>query len=159
MKPQVDLQVAPDLVGVPPKADFLRWAGIALAGYPRPAELSIRVVDTAESAALNKRYRHKAGPTNVLSFPAQLPETLALPLLGDVVICAPVVMHEAAAQGKASAAHWAHMVVHGVLHLLGYDHIEQADAEAMEALEREALGRLGYPDPYSTPEVTETVHP
>lgn len=112
------------------------------------SELCIRIVDADESAALNQRYRGKAGPTNVLSFPCAsgVPE---LNLLGDLVICAPVVAGEAQTQGKTEAAHWAHMVVHGVLHLLGYDHIGDHDALIMETRERAILARLGFPDPYS----------
>lgn len=148
---QVDLQVAPGVTGAPPKSDFVGWVRAALAGQRSEAEVSIRVVDAAESASLNRQYRHRTGPTNVLSFAAELPAVVPLPLLGDLVICAPVVAQEAAAQGKEPAAHWAHMVVHGVFHLLGYDHIEPTEAHIMEALEREALGRLGYADPYSVP--------
>jgi probable rRNA maturation factor len=115
----------------------------------RRAELCIRIVSVRESAQLNKRYRHKAGPTNVLSFPAELPEGLATPLLGDLVICATVVNREATTQGKTRAAHWAHMVVHGSLHLLGFDHIRQQDASRMEAEEVKILRKLGFANPYS----------
>lgn len=97
---------------------------------------------------LNRDYRGKSGPTNVLSFPADLPPELALPLLGDIVVCAPVVAREAAEQGKPLAAHWAHMAVHGCLHLLGHDHVEEADAVAMETLESTILAQLGFPCPY-----------
>jgi probable rRNA maturation factor len=107
--------------------------------------VTIRVVGAAESRRLNRRFRGKDKPTNVLSFPYDVPGAL-----GDVVICAPVVNREAREQGKAPAAHWAHMVVHGVLHLLGHDHIRAADAKMMEARERAILARLSYPDPYST---------
>ncbi len=145
----LDLQLACSDEGVPDEAQFAAWATAVLAAEEHePAELTIRVVEESESAELNGRYRHKAGPTNVLSFPFEAPPGLELPLLGDLVICAPVVAREAAEQGKPAEAHWAHMVVHGVLHLLGYDHLEEAEAEAMEALETDILARIGYPDPY-----------
>ncbi len=114
-------------------------------------ELVIRVVDEAESSALNRDYRGRDRPTNVLSFPFEAPPPIESYLIGDLVICAPVVAREALAQGKAAKAHWAHMVVHGVLHLLGFDHPSDAEAESMEALEREIQGGLGYPDPYAIP--------
>lgn len=116
-------------------------------------ELSLRIVDGAEMQALNGRFRNKHATTNVLSFPADLPAHLELPLLGDLVICAPVVHREAREQGKAVAAHWHHMLVHGTLHLLGYDHIEDADAELMEALETCVLATLGWPCPYTYSQV------
>ena len=112
------------------------------------AEVCVRLVDAEEMATLNATYRDRAGPTNVLSFPAALPAELNLPLLGDIVICAPVVRAEAAAQHKALQAHWAHMAVHGTLHLLGYDHIDEEDATVMEALESAILADLHYPCPY-----------
>lgn len=115
----------------------------------RRGELCIRIVGETESAQLNRQYRHKSGPTNVLSFPTTLPEGLALPLLGDLVICAAVVNREAVEQGKSRAAHWAHMVVHGSLHLLGFDHIRNRDASKMEAEEVKILRKLGFGDPYS----------
>lgn len=146
---ELDLQIALDMPGLPTEADFRHWAAAALASadYPKNAELTIRVVNEAESTALNETYRHKQGPTNVLSFPFEAPPEVETPLLGDIVICAPVVLREAVSQGKTLAAHWAHLVVHGVLHLLGYDH-DEAQAEAMESLEIRILAGLGYPDPY-----------
>lgn len=144
----LDLQIASAAPGLPAEDDFRRWTEAALAGRRAEAELTIRVVDEQESAELNGTYRHKPGPTNVLSFPFQAPPGVELPLLGDIVICAPVVAREAAEQGKAAAAHWAHMTVHGCLHLLGYDHIDPAEAEIMEHLERHVLSALGYADPY-----------
>ena len=137
--------------GVPSPASFRRWAEAALRGARRhrAAELSIRIVDTAEGRALNRDYRGKDYATNVLSFPAELPPGVDLPLLGDLAICAPVVAREAAEQGKRPRDHWAHMTVHGVLHLLGYDHVEDAEAEAMEALETRILAGLGIADPYA----------
>lgn len=146
---ELDLQVACVAAELPAREAFEAWAAAALAGEDRDAaELTIRIVDAAESAELNRRYRHRSGPTNVLSFPFEAPPGIELPLLGDLVICAPVVAREAAAQGKPAAAHWAHMVVHGILHLLGYDHLEEEEAAGMEALETAILARIGYPDPY-----------
>ena len=136
--------------GVPAAASFRQWVEAALRGAKRrrASELSIRVVDADEGRALNRDYRGKDYATNVLSFEAELPPGLALPLIGDIVICAPVVAREAAEQGKPPRDHWAHLTVHGVLHLLGYDHLEEAEAEAMEALETRVLAGLGIPDPY-----------
>ena len=117
------------------------------------AEITLRVVDSLESQSLNHHYRGKDKPTNVLSFPFTNPAPIPLPLLGDLVICQAVVIQEAEEQGKSVQAHWAHMVVHGLLHLLGYDHIEDADAEIMETLECKILAKLGYPDPYQHPKI------
>jgi probable rRNA maturation factor len=114
---------------------------------PSP-ELSIRITDTDEAAQFNETYRAKAGATNVLSFPASPPPETHSGLLGDLVICAPLVIEEAQTQDKQATAHWAHLVMHGVLHLLGYDHQTAAEAEAMELLEISALARLGYANPY-----------
>lgn len=137
----------------------LRHAGSARTGPTTDAahgwELSLRIVDQPEMQALNKRYRSKDKPTNVLSFPAELPpglpDEIALPLLGDVVICAPVVMCEAQMQNKPLAAHWDHMLIHGVLHLLGFDHETDNEAEEMESLETRLLKELGWPCPYTIP--------
>lgn len=133
-------------VVVPDEAAFRHWAEIAAPEYQ--AGVSIRIVDEAESAGLNETYRHKAGSTNVLSFPCEVPEGVPNDWLGDLVICATVVEREALEQAKSPAAHWAHMVVHGLLHLQGYDHIETSEAEAMESLEIAMLARLGFPNPY-----------
>ena len=135
--------------GVPAAVSFRKWVAAALEGRIREADLAIRIVDEKEGRALNHHYRGKDYATNVLSFPAELPEGVKLPLLGDLVICAPVVAREAAEQGKPVAAHYAHLTVHGVLHLLGWDHEHDKDAEAMEQLEREVLAELGLPDPYA----------
>ena len=139
--------------GVPAAASFRRWATAALTGRIREADLAIRIVGEDEGQALNRHYRGKDYATNVLSFPAELPEGLPegvrLPLLGDLVLCAPVIAREAGEQGKALNAHYAHLTVHGVLHLLGWDHENTAEAEAMEQLEREILAELGVADPYA----------
>lgn len=134
---------------IPSAADFEHWVEAALEGRREDWELGIRLVDAAESQQLNQQYRGKDRPTNVLSFPADLPAGVVLPLLGDLVICAPVVIKEAEAQRKLAMAHWAHLTVHGVLHLLGFDHMTDAQAEAMEAEERKILDQLGYADPYA----------
>lgn len=141
-------QAVPAAAGQPGEAEFRRWAEAALPSGEAPVELVIRIVDEAESAQLNQDFRGKAGPTNVLSFPFEAPPQVPSALLGDLVICAPVVAREAAEQGKATQAHWAHMVIHGVLHLLGYDHLTDEEAQLMEDRERELLHRLHFPDPY-----------
>jgi probable rRNA maturation factor len=133
---------------VPDESSFSSWAVAALAKFDEDCELSIRIVDEAESAELNEQYRGKPNPTNVLSFPFESPVPLEPKLLGDLVICAPVVVREAKQQNKAEQQHWAHMVVHGCLHLLGYDHIEEDEAEEMESLEIEILKLLAIPNPY-----------
>ena len=137
--------------GIPSSASFRRWVEAALHGARRrkATELSIRIVDADEGRGLNRDYRGKDYATNVLSFEADLPPELKLPLIGDMVICAPVVAREAAEQGKRPSDHWAHLTVHGTLHLLGYDHIVAAEAEAMEALETRILAGLGIADPYA----------
>lgn len=150
----VDVQYALDDApeddpSIPPPAAFERWAAAALVGERDAAELSLRVVDAAEGAELNQTYRRRPGPTNVLSFPCDSPPGIEPPLLGDVVICASVVAREAREQGKPAAAHWAHMTVHGILHLLGYDHETPAEAEVMERREARILAGLGYADPYA----------
>ena len=136
--------------GLPAAASVRRWVEAALAGQRRAIELAVRYVDSDEGRALNRDYRGKDYATNVLSFPVELPPGVRSPLLGDLVICAPVVALEALGQDKPLAHHHAHLVVHGVLHLLGMDHERsEIEAEAMEARERAILGRLGIPDPYA----------
>lgn len=131
-------------------------AALALApNAPDAPELSLRIVDRTEMQQLNGTYRGRDYATNVLSFPADLPAHLELSLLGDIAICAPVVIDEARDQGKESAAHWDHMLVHGVLHLLGYDHQTDMDANEMEALETRILAQLGRPDPYLIADLEE----
>ena len=137
--------------GLPSAASFRRWVEAALHGAKRrkPTELAIRIVDVDEGRALNRDYRGKDYATNVLSFPAELPPGVALPLIGDLAICAQVVLREAAEQAKLPRDHWAHLTIHGVLHLLGYDHIDDAEANVMEALETRILAGLGIADPYA----------
>ena len=144
----VAVNYAAPRAGVPAAVSFRKWVAAALKGRIREADLAIRIVDEREGSALNRHYRGKDGATNVLSFPAELPEGVKLPLLGDLVICAPVVAREAAEQGKPVAAHYAHLTVHGILHLLGFDHEDEREAEAMELLERQILASLGIEDPY-----------
>lgn len=147
---ELDLQVASQAGHLPAEADFQAWCAIALRQRSADSELTIRLVDEVEGRELNRTWRGKDYATNVLSFPADVPdEMLDIPLLGDLVICVPVVEREAVEQGKAPEAHWAHLVIHGCLHLLGYDHIEDEEAEEMEGLERILLAELGHPDPYA----------
>ena len=139
--------------GIPAAVSFRRWVAAALAGRIREADLAVRIVGNKEGRALNHHYRGKDYATNVLSFPAELPEGLPkgvkLPLLGDLVLCAPVVAREAKEQGKPLSAHYAHLTVHGTLHLLGWNHEDEREAEAMEQLEREILAEMGIDDPYA----------
>jgi probable rRNA maturation factor len=144
---EVDVQLATVFQPLPRQLEFNRWVTAALQ-QKTDAELTLRLVDQAESQELNSRYRGKDAPTNVLSFPAGLPTGMDIPLLGDVVICAPLVHQEAAEQHKSVEAHWAHLVIHGVLHLLGYDHQDEQEAREMETLEVNLLFSLGFPDPY-----------
>jgi probable rRNA maturation factor len=135
--------------GAPAPGEFRRWARAALAGVRRAqVALGVRVVGAAESRRLNRRYRGRDKPTNVLAFGFEPPPGVRSEVLGDVVVCASVVRREARAQGKDERAHWAHMVVHGILHLRGYDHGNEREASVMEGRERRILRRLGLPDPY-----------
>jgi len=156
MKLQVDIQTA-SVEPAPEEDDIRSWIAAALAGGARSAdsEICVRLVDRDEMSKLNRDYRAKEGPTNVLSFPSDLPSELELPLLGDIIICAPVVRTEAAQQHKSLRAHWAHLTVHGTLHLLGYDHIEEQQAVAMEALETRILEQLNFACPYGDTQALE----
>lgn len=149
----VEVQRATGSASTPGDEKFEHWARCALAGKRDQADLVIRLVDREEARKLNLQYRHKDYATNVLSFPADIPEGIpadvAGPVLGDLLICAPVVAEEAITQGKQEVDHWAHLSIHGVLHLLGYDHEVESEAAVMEALEVEILKQLGIPDPYS----------
>jgi len=144
---EVDLQNACDSDLVPAEAELAQWARTGWLGEGE-TEITLRVVDETESAELNSGYRGKDYPTNVLSFPFEVPEGMELDLLGDLVICADVVKREAEEQGKTLQAHWAQMVIHGMLHLQGYDHQNDQEAEIMESLEVRLLGELGFLDPY-----------
>ncbi|TAK72797.1 MAG: rRNA maturation RNase YbeY [Gammaproteobacteria bacterium] len=146
----ITIQQAADNVFVPAASLLRKWAKQALREQLPRAEVTIRVVNVDEMTELNTTYRHKKGPTNVLSFPFDMPEGMMekQPILGDIIICAEVVNREAREQNKAPQAHWAHMIVHGIFHLLRYDHETEAEAEVMEALEIKTLRILGFEDPY-----------
>lgn len=145
----IDLQIACEQeTGLPTAEQIEQWATAAVQPQSDEVEMTVRIVDEAESHALNLNYRGKDCPTNVLSFPFECPDEVELPLLGDLVICRQVVEREAQEQDKPVMAHWAHMVVHGSLHLLGYDHIEDDEAEEMESLETQIMTGLGFADPY-----------
>ena len=145
---EVDVTYAARRPWVPRRAQFQTWAGAALRGTKRSSVLSVRVVGAARSRSLNAQYRNKDRPTNVLSFSGAGLSPDGLNYLGELVICAPVVAREAIMQGKSSESHWAHITVHGVLHLLGFDHERHAEAEKMAAREIQILDRLGFSDPY-----------
>lgn len=140
--------------GIPAASSFRRWVAAALKDRIRQADLAIRIVEEEQGRAFNRHYRGKDAATNVLSFPAEMiegvhvPRGVKLPLMGDLVLCAPVIAREAQEQGKRIQDHYAHLTVHGVLHLLGWDHQDDQDAEAMETLERQILAELGIADPY-----------
>ena len=145
----IDLQIACEQEsGLPTAEQIEQWATAAVQPQSDEVEMTVRIVDEAESHELNLNYRGKDRPTNVLSFPFECPDEVELPLLGDLVICRQVVEREAQEQEKPLMAHWAHMVVHGSLHLLGYDHIEDDEAEEMESLETQIMTGLDFADPY-----------
>lgn len=149
--PELDIQR--EVSALPDDEDLFIWVSETLDFENHAdAELTIRFVNESESAALNKQYRNKNGATNILSFPFEVPAELdgevELNLLGDLIICSDVVKKEAEQQNKSEMAHWAHMLVHGTLHLLGYDHLTDADADVMETKEIKILSKLGYSDPY-----------
>lgn len=144
----IDMQIASTSQYLPSKDEFHTWAAAAVGNLREHAEISLRIVDLEEGTALNKHWRNKNTPTNVLSFPSDLPPELGLPLLGDIVICAPVIEREASQQHKQLQSHWAHMVIHGILHLLGFDHLDDQQAEIMETLEKNIMETLNFCDPY-----------
>lgn len=144
----VDIQHATQSSPLPSDENLTAWARIAYQGNEDEPEVTLRLVDRTESHELNGRYRDKEKPTNVLSFPFEAPPGIPIGLLGDLVICADVVAAEAEAQQKSISAHWAHMVIHGMLHLQGYDHVNPEDAVIMEGLETRLLSALGFPAPY-----------
>ncbi|NBI13003.1 rRNA maturation RNase YbeY [[Haemophilus] felis] len=147
----IDLQIACEQVdNLPTEQQIQTWANLAVQPELADVEITVRIVDEVESHELNLAYRGKDKPTNVLSFPFECPEEVQINLLGDLVICRQVVEKEAEEQNKLLMAHWAHMVVHGCLHLLGYDHIEESEAEEMENLETQIMQSLGFEDPYAS---------
>ncbi|MCK8087846.1 rRNA maturation RNase YbeY [Vibrio sp. 1CM8B] len=149
MSIELDLQLAVENEqGLPTEQDIQLWLDKTIPQFQENAELTVRIVETQESHQLNHEYRGKDKPTNVLSFPFEAPPGIELDLLGDLIICRQVVEKEAEEQSKPLLAHWAHMVVHGSLHLLGYDHIEDDEAEEMESLETEIMQSMGFEDPY-----------
>lgn len=144
---EVDLQLAVDADRLPSQAQLQAWIN-AVVDPGQDAELTVRIVDEQEMTQLNCTYRHKPGVTNVLSFPFEADIPMDVTLLGDLVICAPVVEREAIEQAKTAEAHWAHLVIHGTLHLLGYDHLTDAQADEMESREIQILHQFGYANPY-----------
>ncbi len=144
----LDIQVATQTESFPQHSQFQLWVDHALQHQDTPFEIVIRLVDEAESAQLNEQFRHKTGATNILSFAFEKPDGIDSDLLGDLVICVPVVNREAVEQHKPGLDHWAHITIHGVLHLLGYDHINEDEAEQMESLEVELLHSLNIKNPY-----------
>jgi len=146
---EVEVQIASEADDVPSSGELERWVRAALPVTDgAPSECTLRVVGESEGAMLNERFRRGRGATNVLAFPFESPPGVSLPILGDVVLCAPVVRREARDYGLEGRGHWAHLVVHGVLHLLGHDHRFEEEAERMRAEESRILGALGFEDPY-----------
>lgn len=145
----VDLQLACENSHIPSRKDIETWLNAALDNIRHEVEVTVRVVNEHDSGELNERWRQASGPTNVLSFPADSDTRISPELLGDIVICATVIEKEALQQNKPVKSHWAHIVVHGALHLLGYDHVQDNDAEKMEALEIDILEKLGIDNPYN----------
>lgn len=148
MSVTLDYQLATSATNLPSQDQVEQWLNHVLPQFQAESEITIRIVDVEESQSLNHEYRGKDKPTNVLSFPFEAPAHVELPLLGDLVICAQVVQQEAKEQNKTEQAHWCHMIIHGSLHLLGYDHIEDSEAEEMEQLEIDLLKELGFKNPY-----------
>ena len=151
MKHKINFQVAVDTTATPSKKDIQQWAKTVLEDRQiEKAELSISIVSSDEIQQLNNDYRKKDKPTNVLSFPSDIPDFIPqdIPELGDIFLCHDVIAKEASEQNKPLIAHYTHLVIHGVLHLLGYDHVEDAEADAMEAIEIKIMHNLGYPNPY-----------
>ena len=150
MTAKINVAYVSNALQLPTEVTIAHWAQAALEGYERDVEIGVRIVDESEIIELNQRFRKKAEPTNVLSFPFEDPPGTQSDVLGDVVVCAPIVSSQAQIEGKPISAHWAHMVVHGIMHLRGYDHKSAEEADAMEHMETRILESLGYPDPYTS---------
>ena len=144
----IDIEYATQLTDYPKAASIKKWIKATLKGRNNDCIIALKVIDEEEMKMLNHTYRHKEGTTNILSFPCQLPSEVRANILGDIAICAPVVKKEALEQNKTLTAHWAHLVIHGTLHLLGYDHEQENEAVTMEKIETIILHNLGFPDPY-----------
>lgn len=157
MNYHIAVQNAASSSSIPSAKELKQWAKAVLQKKMPRAEITLRIVEKDEMRQLNHTYRHKDKPTNVLSFPFEVPKgvELDIPVLGDIVICADVVKEEALEQGKSEKAHWAHMLVHGILHLLGYDHEDNHDAEIMESEEIVILHSLGFLNPYELTKVSQ----
>ena len=151
---KLDLQRVINTPDQPRQQQFQHWLDSALKQQSGDTETVIRIVNIDESKQLNQRYRQQNKPTNVLSFPFEAPPGIRIDLLGDLVICAPIMATEAEQQKKTAEAHWAHIVIHGVLHLLGFDHMEDEDAHRMETEEIKILHTLGFANPYTTENYT-----
>ncbi len=145
----VEIQTIFESAGQPSEQQIQQWVDTALEEVNHDTEIVVRIVDESESAELNEQYRHKQGSTNILSFPVEIPDGIDLNLLGDLVICAPVLEKEARQQSKLLTHHWAHIIIHGVLHLLGYNHLDDEQAEEMESKEIALLQKLNIPNPYT----------
>ncbi|WP_342228065.1 rRNA maturation RNase YbeY [Rickettsiella endosymbiont of Rhagonycha lignosa] len=145
---KITIQIIASNTFIPSRYFLQRWVNKALAKQIGPNEVNIRLVSKKESASLNKTYRHKKGPTNILSFPFEPPPEVSSNFLGDLVICAALVNQQAKQPAKNRLAHWAHLIIHGCLHLIGYDHIHDKDASKMETIEIQILKELGYENPY-----------
>ncbi len=144
----LEFQIESQSSKLPKHEQFQYWVDTVLTDNSQDSEIVIRIVDEQEMTQFNEQYRHKIGPTNILSFPSDLPEDIDSPLLGDLLICAPVMEQESFQQGKKLEHHWAHIIFHGILHLLGYNHIEQNEAEEMESLEVKLLNTINIANPY-----------
>lgn len=149
MQLKINLQVVSDAKNIPTKTDFKRWIKAALPKTDQTIEVTVRIVDSEEIKSLNNYYRGKNKATNVLAFPFAVPKGIDSQLLGDLVICAPIVEKEAIKQNKFAQAHWAHLTIHGILHLLGYEHDTDKNAAIMETKEIACLQQLGFTNPYS----------
>ena len=149
MPGEISFELADEKLSHPDIEQMCAWVQATLDKAGKSGDISLCVVDEDQMAELNSRYRGKSGATNVLSFPAELPANLPLELLGDILLCAPVIEREADEQGKSADAHWAHMLVHGTLHLLGYNHEQDEDAAQMEQREMEILAEFGFANPYN----------